>query len=308
MSFSLAATPTPLHNDNDADAATNTPTLLPTTTTFQPANVAADSATNIAANTNVETPTRIQVKRKRSFTPQSDTNNRSASISIETPPSRLILRAKHPLLPRALFETHIVDAPTQAQRDKAERKRKRNERKTKQQTKEEQSLEEPAEEEKKSRTTLVETRSPTPIENIAFYVEKHSTTPDWRKMLMTARRLRSLTERVFPVLHLHTIGVYWVDNDSTTSLAQTEAFDRGRALFFNADTLCVCSDIHLFLVVCRALCSNANQDLCACIEAHYDAFRDKEDASDNDDEADGDDDIKIDIEFEALFEEFAFRN
>lgn len=81
-----------------------------------------------------------------------------------------------------------------------------------------------------------------------------------------------------------------------------------RCAVFNADTLCVCSDIHLFLVVCRALCSNANQDLCACIEAHYDAFRDKEDASDNDDEADGDDDIKIDIEFEALFEEFAFRN
>jgi hypothetical protein len=185
MSFSLAATPTPLHNDNDIDAANNTPTLLPTTITFQPANVAADSANNIAANTNATRPIRIPVKRKRSFTPQSDTNNRSASISIETPPSRLILRAKHPLLPRALFETDIVDAPTHAQRERQQRnekqqQRKRNERKAKQQQKEEQSLEEPAEEEETSLTTLVETRFPeSPIDNIAFYVEKYST-PDWQ--------------------------------------------------------------------------------------------------------------------------------
>jgi hypothetical protein len=147
-----------------------------------------------------------------------------------------------------------------------------------------------------------------PIDNIAFYVEKHSTTPDWRKMLMAARRLRSLTERVFPVLHLHTIGVYWVDNDSTTTLAQTEAFDRGRALFFNADALCICSDIAP--VPGRVPCALQRfEPRCVCLHRgaprgilsprwKTDQMRTK---------ADGDDkDIKIDIEFEALFEEYAF--
>jgi hypothetical protein len=115
-----------------------------------------------------------------------------------------------------------------------------------------------------------------------------------------------LTARVFLVLHLLIVGVYWADNDSTTSLAQKEVFVRRRALFFNADALYVCSDIHLFLVVCRALCSSgANQDLCACIEAHNDAFRrwQQDAARDYND----DDDIKMDVEFEALFEEYEFR-
>jgi hypothetical protein len=311
MSFSLAATPSPLRNETDAKNAA-TPTLVPAT--FRPAdsdNIAAKPSDNASAvsTANAPTPTRIQVKRKRSFTPQSDANNRAKTISIETPPSRLILRAKHPL-PRALFEADIVDAPTQAQRERQQRnekqqQRKRNERKAKQPQKDQHSLEESASiEEETTRTTLVETRSSTPIDNIAFYVEKHST-PDWRKMLMTARRLRSLTERVFPVLHLLTIGVYWVDNDSTTSLAQKEAFDRGRALFFNADALCKCPDVHLFLVVCRALCINTNQDIFACIEAHHAAFCAWQD--EDQDENGKDNDFKIDIEFEGLFEEFAFR-
>jgi hypothetical protein len=108
------------------------------------------------------------------------------------------------------------------------------------------------------------------------------------------------------VLHLHTIGVYWVDNDSTTTLAQTEAFDHGSALFFNADALCICTDLHLFLVVCRALCSATNHDVFACIEAHHAAFY-RTLATDNYNEGEEDKDIKIDIEFEALFEEYAFR-
>jgi hypothetical protein len=288
-SFSTGTPPMRFVDEIAANTTLSTPTFLPTT--FLPAS--ANNSSETTENDFETLPTRIAICKRKRTTAPSEQNKQSIQGSNDRNNNTIvsISRSTHLQTP-ILFETGIVDAPTNAQR--------RGQRVV---TKLE-STEETDDEENEQRITLVETRPPTPIERIAFYVEKHvrtTQTPDWRKMHLTARRLRSLTARVFPVLHLLTIGVYW------SGRTNQEAFVHGGALFFNAAALCVCSDLHLFLSVCRALCITANQDVFTCIEAHYDAFRRWQQDAARDHNDDDDDDIKIDIEFEALFEEYTFR-
>jgi hypothetical protein len=144
-------------------------------------------------------------------------------------------------------------------------------------------------EEKAKVTTAQEesrTRS-TPIDIIAFYKQA---TPDWRKMHRT-KRPALVGRACLPLCSRLTMTR---PTSASLSMASQEASNRNGALFFSADALCVCTGIHLFLVVSCALCSNATTK--TCLKAHYGAFcDDKVDANDN--EEDDDDDIKIDIEF-----------
>jgi hypothetical protein len=258
-------------------------------TTFRSANIAANTV-NIVESANATLRTRIPLRKRKRSTPQVADNN---AISIATPPPPpLISRNKHPLTP-ALFEADIVDAPTRAQRERQQQQQECTAQQQPDRQRAQQKERAEEEDNEKSRTiVMIETRSPTPIDNIVFYVEKHAT-PDWRKMHLTARRLRSLTAHVFPVLHHITIGVCW------SGLMNQEASEsQRRAVFQRRRALRLLRHSPVSGRMSRAVQQCYNQDVCACIEAHYGAFRDdKVDASDNDDEADGDDDIKIDIEF-----------
>jgi hypothetical protein len=190
-------------------------------TTFRSANIAANTV-NIVESANATLRTRIPLRKRKRSTPQVADNN---AISIATPPPPpLISRNKHPLTP-ALFEADIVDAPTRAQRERQQQQQECTAQQQPDRQRAQQKERAEEEDNEKSRTiVMIETRSPTPIDNIVFYVEKHAT-PDWRKMHLTARRLRSLTAHVFPVLHHITIGVCW------SGLMNQEVQNRNGALF-----------------------------------------------------------------------------
>lgn len=115
---------------------------------------------------------------------------------------------------------------------------------------------------------------------IVFFLERcdHNNSVAWRQMLTFARRLRSLTADVFPLLHERLAAVYWCR--PRTAATRARAFNKHGALFFNAAAIDASDMFHCFQVVCHELAHSVEEShngrfvaaVDECERAHFPAF------------------------------------
>jgi hypothetical protein len=115
---------------------------------------------------------------------------------------------------------------------------------------------------------------------VVYFMERcdQSNAVAWREMFALGCRLRSLIAAAFPLLHQHSIGVYWCRPRNIATSARSLNL-RGE-LFFNAAALDPADVFRCFLTICHELTHNVEVEhntrfvhaFEQCLRAHFGAF------------------------------------